>query len=133
MRKDQTNPKDLIGVTKTPLRLVPPALDIMAAPAMAEGAAKYGAYNWREKRVRYTVYLEATQRHLLALMDREDTASDTGIHHLSHIAANIGIIADAMFGGNLIDDRPTPGPAAKMLRGWVAPNKQKRRNKEAEC
>jgi hypothetical protein len=96
---------------------------IVAAPAMAEGAQKYGAYNWRAKKVRYTVYLEAIMRHVLGLMDREDIAVDSGIHHLAHIAANAGIIADAMAGGQLIDDRPAPGPAAAMLQQQNRPKK----------
>ena len=112
--KPGTNPKDLLGVKKCPLRLVPPALEIIAAPAMAEGAAKYGSYNLRGNKVQYSIYLEAIKRHLLALMDREDITS-TGVHHLSHIAANVGIVADAMYGDNLIDDRPPAGPAPKML------------------
>lgn len=112
---DNPNPKDLIGVKKCPLRFVPPALALVAAPACGNGAGKYGAFNWRANPVLYTVYLEATLRHLYALMDGEDNAQDSGIHHLSHIAANIAIIADCMGLGNLIDDRPQPGPAAKML------------------
>lgn len=128
---DTTNPKDKIGLTKCPLRLVPPALTIIAAPAMAEGAQKYDAYNWRANKVRYTVYLEAILRHVFGLMDREDVATDSGIHHLSHIAANVGILADAMYGGQLIDDRPVPGPAAAMLlqqnRQRVVPSKSTRR------
>lgn len=115
MSEDDTNPKDLIGVTKCPLRFVPPALAIEAAPAMANGAAKYGPYNWRSKKVRMTVYLEAIQRHLYALLDGEDIAADSGATHVGHIAACCGIIADARAGGNLIDDRPVKGPAPAML------------------
>lgn len=110
-----SNPKDDIGVRKSPLRFVPPALSIFVAPAMANGAAKYGAYNWRDKRIKYTVYLEAIQRHLLALMDGEDLAADSGIHHAAHIGANIAILADALSLGLVVDDRPKPGPAAALM------------------
>ncbi len=112
---DPTNPKDRLGVKKAPLRLVPPALTIVTAPAMAQGAAKYGPYNWREKPVKLTVYLEAMLRHILALLDGEDVDPDSGFLHLSHIGANVAIIADAMFLAGLIDDRPLKGPAAEML------------------
>lgn len=112
---DRANPKDLLGVRKAPLRLVPPALVIRTAEAMANGAAKYGPYNWRKNPVRLTVYLEAIERHLLAYRDGEEIAIDSGVHHLAHAAAGLAIIFDAEAGGNLIDDRPTPGPAAKLL------------------
>jgi hypothetical protein len=113
---DETNPKDVIGVMKCALRLVPPILEVIAAPAMEDGARKYGPFNWRDKKVRYTVYLEAAKRHLDAIMDREDVDPDSGLHHLSHLAANVAIMADALYGGNLIDDRPRPGPAADLMR-----------------
>jgi hypothetical protein len=113
---DSTNPKDALGVKKAPLRFVPPALTILASDAMADGAAKYGPFNWRETAVRMTVYLEAIERHLLALRDGQDRAEDSGHLHLSHIAACCGIIADAAGIGMLIDDRPTVGPAADLLR-----------------
>lgn len=115
INETEANPKDLVGVTKSPLRFVPPALTIFVAPAMADGARKYTWFNWRKKKVRYSIYIEAIERHLLALKDGEDYASDSGIHHLAHIGANVGIVADAMAGGNLIDDRPDPGPAPRML------------------
>jgi hypothetical protein len=113
--RTDTNPKDLLGVKKCPLRFVPAALKITAAPAMAEGARKYGPYNWREKKVQYTIYLEAIERHLNALIDGEDRDPKTGIHHESHIAANIGIVADARAMGCLIDDRSGAGAAPILL------------------
>ncbi len=111
-----TNPKDALGVKKAPLRFVPPALAILASDAMADGAAKYGPFNWRETAVRMTVYLEAIERHLAALKDGQDRAEDSGHLHLSHITACCAIIADAAGIGKLIDDRPVAGPAADMLR-----------------
>jgi hypothetical protein len=110
-----TNPKDALGVRKAPLRLVPPALAIEVAPAMANGADKYGAYNWREKDVRATVYGEAILRHLFAWMDGEDRATDSGVKHLGHLGACVAILLDAEANGNLVDDRPDPGPAARLL------------------
>lgn len=114
--EDTTNPKDLIGVKKARLGLVPPALRILAAPAMALGAAKYGPFNWREKEVRLSVYLEAIQRHLAAYEDRQDNDEESGATHLSHVAACLAIIADASAVGKLIDDRPIPGGAADLLK-----------------
>jgi hypothetical protein len=112
---DEANPKDLLGVKKAPLGLVPRALRISAAPAMLLGARKYGPYNWREKAVRLSVYLEAIDRHLDAYNDRQDLDDESGASHLSHVAACLAIIADADAIGKLIDDRPVAGGAAKLL------------------
>lgn len=113
---DEVNPKDLLGVKKAPLHLVPPALRILAAPAMAVGAERYGPYNWREKPVKMSVYLAALQRHIDALWDGEDYAEDSGVRHDAHAAACLAIIADARGVGNLIDDRPAKGPAPRLLK-----------------
>ena len=109
------NPKDAIGLTKSPLRLVPPALVIETAVAMANGAEKYGPYNWRETGVNLSVYLEALLRHVYAYMDGEESAEDSGVKHLAHAAACLAIIFDAESVGKLIDDRPTPGQAARLM------------------
>lgn len=108
------NPKDAVGLTKPALRLVPPALTIHVAQAMADGAGKYGPYNWREHPVRLTVYIEAAMRHLLALLDGEDRARDSKHLHAAHVAACMAIVLDALETGNLIDDR-TSGPAADII------------------
>lgn len=117
---DETNPKDLIGITKSRLDLVPPALAISAAPAMELGARKYGPYNWRTKAVRLTVYLGAIERHVAAYKDGQDTDPESGYSHLGHAAACLAIIADAKAIGKLIDDRPPAGGAAAMLEEQVA-------------
>lgn len=109
------NPKSLVGALKAPLHLVPPALIIGAAEALADGASKYGAYNYRSTRIAATVYIAAIQRHLLALLDGEDCASDSGTHHMAHIAASAAIYLDSLAHGNLVDDRPEAGPAARLL------------------
>ncbi len=115
------NPKDAIGLTKPQLHLVPPALQLHAATAMADGAKKYGPYNWRSNPVLLTVYLDAIARHGFALLDGEDRARDSGHLHLAHMAADLGIILDALEGGNLIDDRPHPGPAADIIESLTRP------------
>lgn len=111
-----SNPKDLVGAKKAPMDLVPAAGAIMSAPAHKNGADKYGPFNWRKNPVQMMTYLAAMRRHMDALIDGQDLAEDTGIHHLSHILAGANILADAMGLGNLIDNRPPKGPAADMLR-----------------
>lgn len=109
------NPKDLIGITKVQVGLFPSAGTIEGARAMEDGAKKYGAYNWREHAVRMTVYLDALERHLLALRDGEDDAEDSKVSHLGHILSCAAIIADAKACGNLIDDRPHKGAASALF------------------
>ena len=112
------NPKDLIGIRKVNLALVPPSSLIEQARAMENGAEKYGAYNWREFPVQAMIYLSAAQRHLADWLDGEENSSDANVHHLGHALACIGILVDAMHSGNLIDNRPLPGPAAKLLERY---------------
>ncbi len=114
-----TNPKDLLGLTKAPLRLVPPALMLFVSKVMELGARKYGPYNWRQKSVRYTVYLEAALRHILAALDGEESDKESKQDHTAHVAACMGIILDSKAIGKLIDDRATPGAAAKIIAGMT--------------
>jgi len=118
-----TNPKDLVGAKKVNLGALPAAGRILGALAAAYGARKYTPYNWREKKVQYTIYLDAMERHLLALRDGEDRAEDSGISHLGHIIAGASILADAEACGCLIDDRPRGGPAARLLKEHDASTK----------
>lgn len=111
-----TNPKDLIGVKKPPVDLVPPALIINVAEAMRNGAEKYGPYNWRDNAVQARIYVGAAMRHLLAWLDGEEYTEDSGVHHLAHAAACIGILLDAQATGNLLDNRPTKGATATLIK-----------------
>jgi hypothetical protein len=113
--KEEINPKDLVGVKKVQLGLFPAAAKIYGALALQDGAAKYGPYNFREKKVKMSVYLDAMERHLLALRDGEDLADDSNLPHLAHILGCAGILADAIEGDFVIDDRPPKGAAAKIL------------------
>ncbi len=110
------NPKDLIGVKKPNVALVPPASSLYQAQAMMDGAAKYGPYNWRENPVKSMIYIAAAQRHIAAYLDGEDIDAKSGVPHLGHGLACLGILADATETGNLLDDRPAKGPAADMVR-----------------
>lgn len=110
-----TNPKDLVGQLKPAPGAVPPVAILHEAMAMADGAAKYGPYNWRQHPVRATIYIDACMRHLFAWLDGEEEARDSGHHHLGHARACLGILLDARETGNLVDDRPEPGPSADFL------------------
>jgi len=121
--EDTSNPKDILGASKTDLSLVPPASLIHEARAMEEGAKKYGPYNWRTKKVRSRVYIAAALRHLLEYLDGYNMSDDTDppVHHLAHAKACCGIVLDAMETGNLIDDRPVKGKASLLLKPVPVP------------
>ncbi len=116
---DQTNPKDLLGIKKPQIDLVPPILEILTSLAFRDGAIKYGPYNWRVKKVRFSIYYAAIKRHLAALWDGEDRDPISGVPHIAHAAACIAIIMDAHATGNLMDDRPMPGPSSKTIESWT--------------
>lgn len=111
-----TNPKDLIGSLKVPLHLLPATAEVQGAMAMNDGAKKYGPYNWRESAVQASIYVAAARRHLMAWFDAsQETAADSGVHHLGHVIACCAIILDAQLNGVLVDDRPKPGNIVELL------------------
>lgn len=110
-----TNPKDLLGMKKPPLRLLPAAALIYMSRVMGLGAKKYGPYNWRGKKIKLTVYLEAAMRHVLQKLDGEDLDPESNQPHEAHAMACMAILLDALATGNLVDDRPTPGAASRLL------------------
>lgn len=109
-----TNPKDAIGASKLPLHLVPDTLRLYAAMAFAEGASKYGAYNWRAAGVRASIYKSALERHLAKWWNGEDCDAKTGVPHLASVIACAAIILDADACDKLNDDRPPPVDIAAM-------------------
>lgn len=126
-KKDLTNPKDLLGIKKISTFVFPSSALLHGSHAMMFGASRYQAYNWREKKVKASIYLDALERHITSWKEGEETAEDSGVHHLGHALACIAIIVDAMTTGNLVDDRPKNGKGtlkllnelnAKVKAGW---------------
>lgn len=120
MKELGMNPKDVLGLKKAPLRLVPPVALIECAAVMALGARKYGPYNWRENKVRHSVYLEAAMRHLLQAMDGEDADPESGRPHEAHVMACMALFLDAKHTGNFVDDRNKSGCVTKALADVAA-------------
>lgn len=118
------NPKTAVGISKVPLHLVPPVATHYTALAFADGAKKYGPYNWREKRVSTSVYIAAAKRHLDAFWDGEDVSADAGVHHLGHVMACCAILLDGMSIGMLNDDRPPKGAAARLQAEYATEKKE---------
>lgn len=111
---NDVNPKDRLGTKKVPFDLLPLAAKVVWAMAHWVGADKYGRVNWREKPVKYSIYLEAIDRHMSRMRAGEDLDMDTPINiggkvvyvpHTGFIMASAAIIEDARAAGCLIDDR----------------------------
>jgi len=111
-----SNPKDIAGTKKPPLRLLPTIGLVYLAKVMALGAKKYGPWNWRDAAVRATVYDEAALRHLFAVLDGQDLDEESGLPHEAHIMACMAIKLDAKACGKLIDDRNKSGNVAPLLK-----------------
>lgn len=115
MSTKPTNPKDAIADGRLPLALVPDTVPAYASIAYAEGALKYGAYNWRAAGVRISVYIAAIRRHLIKFQNGEWADPSTGVPHLASVIAGAGIILDARACGKLIDDRPPRAPMGEVF------------------
>jgi hypothetical protein len=101
--------------------------------AMLDGEIKYGFRNWRAKDVKARIYIDAAMRHITSWLEGEEVAEDSGIHHLGHARACLGILLDAQAHGNLIDDRAPSASyseVAKDLGKWVEKRIEKEQNKQ---
>jgi hypothetical protein len=120
------NPKTVLGVQKTPLNLVPPSAKYHLAAAFADGAVKYGPYNWRDNNVSASIYVAAALRHIDEWWDGEDLSRDAKVHHIAHAMACLAILLDAESIGMLNDDRPTKGASTDLHEEYAENNKKER-------
>mgnify|MGYP001484229286 CR=1 FL=1 len=114
MSYPDNNPKTAVGASKVPLHLVPPSAKHYLALALADGARKYGPYNWRDHEISVSVYKAALERHMDAFWDGQDNAPDSGVHHVAHAMACCALILDALSVGKLNDDRPPAGASHRL-------------------
>ncbi len=103
------NPKTVEGLKKPAMSCVPPVALLHLAHAMMNGEKKYGRMNWRKHTVSSSVYYDAAIRHLMAWLDGETHASDSGVHHLGHVMACCAILLDGESLAVLNDDRNASG------------------------
>lgn len=102
----ESNPKDALGSMKVPMSIFPASAIAMGSLAFANGALKYGSWNWRVAGVRTSTYLDAALRHLYAFQNGEECDTEDGVPNLSAALACIAIIVEARLCGKLTDDRP---------------------------
>lgn len=125
------NPKDAIGSDKLPLHLWPAAATMLGCLGFLDGALKYGRNNWRAAGIKYTVYIDAARRHLDAILEGEEEDPDSQLPHLAHALATLGIVADAMMTGTLIDDRNFKGDGYRKLVEELTPHVARLKEKHA--
>jgi hypothetical protein len=101
---------------KPPLELVPLSACVAESLVLRHGADKYGPFNWREETIQTNAYVAATLRHTLSWMDGEDNDPESGISHLAHARATLGILIDALSLGRVDDNRPCKGAGPAMIR-----------------
>lgn len=104
----QTNPKDLMGVSKAPMSTVSAAVLAEVGVAMLEGACKYGRHNYRAVGVRSSVYYDAAMRHIMDWWEGTDTDPHSGMHHITKAITTLVVLRDAMIQSKVVDDRPPP-------------------------
>jgi hypothetical protein len=100
---------------KVPIGLYPNVARIETALVFAQSAGTYGEYNWRNSRVRISTYLDAIDRHLIALRAGQDRDAASGRPHLAHINACTAILLEANALDILIDDRFEMDCSADLL------------------
>lgn len=104
----QSNPKDAVGIRKARwFSYIPLRVMIGVGMAMLEGARKYGRHNYRRIGVRASVYVDAAVcGHLMPWMEGQDIDPESGLNHLDKAIASLMVLRDAVYQGNMIDDRP---------------------------
>lgn len=115
MTAKKANPKDALGLMKAPIGLYPNVARIAASLVFAQSAPEYGEFNWLNNPVRLSIYLDAIDRHNIALRAGQDIDPKSGHPHEAHINACAAIISESRALGILIDDRFEKDLAAQML------------------
>ena len=107
MKKEQfINPKDIQGMKKVQLWLVPDQVIAEVAKSFEEGAKKYQPYNWRKIKIQASQYISACKRHLAQWTEGEELDKDSGLNHITKAISTLVVLRDAMMNDMIIDDRP---------------------------
>jgi len=110
------NPKELAGAKKpASWSVMPRWVALQVGRVMSVGAAKYGAFNYRETPIAASTYQDALERHLALWFDGEDNDAETGVSHLASAIASCTLLLDAQATGQLVDDRQKTGIVRRTL------------------
>lgn len=72
--------------------LLPVEATLAGVLAMEFGVGKHGLDSWKKPEYERVEFIDALERHLIALKQGEKFANDSGVHHLGHIIANCAIL-----------------------------------------
>jgi len=110
------NPKETAGAKKPSVWSVFPRWVVLAVGrVMSVGAAKYGAFNYRQSRISASIYEDAIERHAALWFDGEDNDPETGVSHLASVMASCILLMDAQRTGQLDDNRQKTGIVRQEL------------------
>ncbi len=115
-----TNPKKRVGDLKPGISCIPPVAIIEEGLVMADGAERYGPFNWNDEPIDAETYYNAIWRHLAAWYTGQNHCPKSGYLHLAHIRASCGLLIDAAKMGTLIDNRPKTSSAAEWIETAMA-------------
>lgn len=87
--------------------LAPKGLELEAM-VMTFGAKKYGDHNWRNG-IAISRYISATLRHINKFNEGIDLDEESGISHLAHARANLGMALQTLEEHPNLDDRYKKG------------------------
>lgn len=84
---------------KPRLSLVPPEMITQAARVIEYGEKKYGTGKTWKDRANKQQYIDALARHTTAFWaDPDGVDGESGLPHLSHVAANVAFLCELMYG-----------------------------------
>ena len=89
---------------KAPLSLIPTCALAAEARAMGFGAKKYGRFNYRGG-MDWSRLIDASLRHITAFNAGENDDSESGLPHLAHARACLGMLLDYIENNLGTDDR----------------------------
>lgn len=89
---------------KPKIHLIPKEALEMMASALEYGAVKYDKRNY-EKGIEYTRLVDATLRHIIKWMHKQDLDDESGLNHVSHALANLSMLAYMIHNKKEFDDR----------------------------
>lgn len=93
--------------------LITPSFIVSVGAVREFGARKYAAWDWLKGGLPISRYLDAIDRHRLALVAGEDLDPESKLHHGAHIACNCMFLIEGYYASTLgventmrvIDDR----------------------------
>jgi hypothetical protein len=100
---------------KTRLDLLPPLALYAEAEVFTYGAGKYDEYNWLTG-ILYMRLIASTLRHLLKWVAGIEYDAESGLHHIAHARANLGMLLELIMRGREdLDNRPPAAPAGTNI------------------